>query len=649
MRKAILLLILIPFSGLIYAQTDTLITLGNDVISSDEFLAVYNKNKNVGREIDPKTPAEYLDLYINFKLKVKEAIDLGRDTMPGFQREFRGYRAQLAKPYLVDKKAEEMVLQEAYDRMNFEVKASHIMIDLPADALPADTLKVYNQLLKVRKEILDGASFEDKAKEISTDTYSAVKGGDLGYFTVFNMVYPFETAAYNTKVGEISMPIRSPFGYHLIKVYNKRDSRGRLVVAHIFLTANQQTNEAKKAEAERKINEIYSQLTAGAEFDLLAKQYSSDKNTSSKGGVLPQFGLNEMMYDFQEEAYALQNPGDYSKPFKTDIGWHIVKLVEKVPVGSYEDVESALKEKIKKDARSSMGANSLIVKLKKEYSFKEYPKRLKDFNKILDETLLEGKWDAGKAKSFVKTLFVLDGKKFSQYEFSRYVANTQRGGHKGKTPEQVLYNYYNNWINASIMLYENSKLEEKYPDFKLLVNEYRDGILLFDLTQELVWDKASKDSVGLAEFYEANKTNYMWGERVDAVIFSCVNKSMANKIIKSLNKSENVASIIAKYNESSELNVTADSSKFSRADNALVDAAEWKVGASEISMEDERAKFVYIIEVLEPAPKKMDEARGLIISDYQKDLEAKWIAELRAKYPVKVNEVLFKKITTNVD
>ena len=649
MKKAILLFILIPFSGLIFAQTDTLITLGDDVVSSEEFLAVYNKNKNVGREIDPKTPDEYLQLYINFKLKVKEAIDMGRDTMPAFQREFRGYRAQLAKPYLVDKKAEEMVVQEAYERMKLEVKAGHIMVDLPADALPADTLKVYNQLLKVRKEIIAGASFEDRAREISTDTYSAIKGGDLGYFTVFNMVYPFETAAYTTPVGDVSMPVRTPFGYHLVKVYDKRPSRGRLVVAHIFITSNKQSDEAKQAEAERKIGEIYTQLEAGAEFDLLAKQYSSDKNTSSKGGVLPQFGLNEMMYDFQEEAYALQNPGDFSKPFKTDIGWHIVKLVEKVPIGSYEEVEKGIKEKIKKDARSSKGANSLIVKLKKEYNFKEYTKRLKDFDKVIDATLVEGKWDADRAKALTKTLFVLDGKKFSQYEFSRYVANSQRAANKEKTPSQVLYSYYNSWVNASIMMYENSKLEEKYPEFKLLVNEYRDGILLFDLTQEKVWDKASKDSVGLAEFYEANKTNYMWGERVDAVIFSCVNKSMANKIIKSLNKQEDVNEVIAHYNESSELNVTADSSIYGRAENALIDQAEWKVGASAISMEDERAKFVYIIEVLEPAPKKMNEARGLIISDYQKELEAQWIEELRAKYPVKVNEILFKKITSNVD
>ncbi|MCT4624735.1 MAG: peptidylprolyl isomerase [Schleiferiaceae bacterium] len=217
MRKGLLLLLLLQFSVALFAQKDTLITLGDDVISSEEFLAVYNKNKNVGKDIDPKTPEEYLELYINFKLKVKEATTLGKDTLPGFIREFGGYRAQLAKPYLVDKKTEEKVVAEAYERMQYEVRASHIMLDLPADALPADTLRVYNELMKVRKEIIAGASFEDKAKEISTDTYSAVNGGDLGYFTVFNMVYPFESAAYNTPQGEISMPVRSPYGYHLVK------------------------------------------------------------------------------------------------------------------------------------------------------------------------------------------------------------------------------------------------------------------------------------------------------------------------------------------------------------------------------------------------------------------------------------------------
>ena len=649
MKKGILFFLFVQFSLLTNAQNDTLLTLGDDVVSSQDFLAVYNKNKNVGKDIDPKTPEEYLELYINFKLKVKEAVDMGKDTLPGFVREFSGYRAQLAKPYLVDKKAEDEVIAEAYERMKQEVRAGHIMLDLPADALPSDTLAVYNRLLKVRKEILAGASFEDKAKEISTDTYSAVKGGDLGYFTVFNMVYPFETAAFTTPVGEVSMPVRSQFGYHLIKVYDKRANRGKVKVAQIYIASNEKMPAEKREEAEREVNEIYTQLTSGVEFELLCKQYSDDKSTSSKGGEMKPFGLNEMLYVFQEESFSLENVGDYTKPFKTEKGWHIVLLLEKIPVSSFEDSEKMIKDAIKGDVRSSKGVNSLIARLKNEYGFKEYTKRLRDYNKVIDNSFLEGKWDAQKAANLSKVLFVLDGKKYTQIEFTAYLGKNQRKTKAGSTVEKEVNKAYNSWVNTTIMQYENSRLEEKYPDFRLLVNEYRDGILLFDLTQELVWDKASKDTTGLKEFYNRNKENYMWGKRVNAATYSCINKSTANKVIKSLKKGMTMDEVLTKYNATSELNVKTDSSVYSKGQNTLIDSYEWSEGVSDIVVEDERSKFIYVYSVMEPEPKELFEARGLIISDYQKELEKEWIASLREKYPVEVNKPLFIEITKDID
>jgi peptidyl-prolyl cis-trans isomerase SurA len=649
MRKGLLLLLLLQFSVALFAQKDTLITLGDDVISSEEFLAVYNKNKNVGKDIDPKTPEEYLELYINFKLKVKEATTLGKDTLPGFIREFGGYRAQLAKPYLVDKKTEEKVVAEAYERMQYEVRASHIMLDLPADALPADTLRVYNELMKVRKEIIAGASFEDKAKEISTDTYSAVNGGDLGYFTVFNMVYPFESAAYNTPQGEISMPVRSPYGYHLVKTVDKRPNRGKVKVAQIFVISDNKTSKEKQAEAERKVQEIYKQLQEGAEFELLCKQYSDDKSTSSIGGVMKPFGINEMLYEFQEASFAIENVGDYTEPFKSERGWHIVKLIEKIPVGSFEESEKSIKKSIKNDARSSKGRNSLIVTLKKEYNFKDYPKRLKDVNRLVDESFLTAKWNGTEAKKLTKTLMEFAGTKYTQGDFAAYLEKNQRPVRKGNEIEKEVYKFYNNWVNSTIIQYEDGQLESKYPEFRLLVNEYRDGILLFDLTQETVWDKASKDTTGLKAFHEAHKSDYMWGKRVNAVVVSCSDKSTATKVMKSLKKNSSLQSILDKYNKDSELTVKLDSNLYSEGQNALIDKVEWVKGASAIVEEDKRAKFVYIYEVLEPMEKELMEARGLIISDYQKELETAWIAELRAKYPVTVNKDLFKKVTSSVD
>ena len=648
MKKGLLILFL-AVSAAVVAQKDTLITLGDDVVSSSEFLAVYNKNKDVGKDIDPKTPEEYLELYVNFKLKVKEAMEMGMDTLPKFKREFGGYRAQLAKPYLVDKKADEVLIEEAYERMQYEVRAGHIMMDLSADALPADTLEVYNKMMKLRKEILSGASFEDKAREISTDTYSARNGGDLGYFTVFNMVYPFESAAYQTEVGSVSKPVRSQFGYHLIKVYDKRAARGKVKVAHIFLISNDKTADNKKEEVEARIKEIYSQLQSGAEFELLVKQYSDDKKTIDRGGELPVFGLNEMFQEFEDQAYALENQGDYSEPFKTEIGWHIIKLVDKYPIAGFEESKDEIAQKVNKDQRSSMGVKSLIAKLKKEYNFKEYPKRLKDVYKVVDQSYMEGTWDPEKAAGLEKTLFVLNGLNYTQSDFARYLDATQRSGQKSKTVEQEVYKQYNNWINSSVIAYEDSQLEKKYPEFRLLVNEYHDGILLFDLTEEKIWNYAAKDSAGLYDFHQENKGKYMWGKRVNATIYSCSSVSVANKIAKSAGKGMSEEKILEKYNKESELTVISENGKFSKGQSKLVDAVDWTVGVSKIIEEDERAKFVVISEVLEPAPKELDEARGLVISDYQKELEQEWIEELRAKYTVKVNEPLFRDITKDIE
>ena len=272
-----------------------LFTVADDTVTAGEYMAVYNKNRNVGQDIDPKTPMEYLELYENFKLKVHEAKELGMDTVPAFIREYTGYRDQLAKPYLSDRDVTEELVQEAYNRMKLDVRASHIMISVAPDAAPADTLRAYNNLSELREQIKDGkVSFEEAAKENSADTYSAQRGGDLGYFTVFNMVYPFETVAYETPLGEISKPVRSRFGYHIVKPTDKRQARGEIGVAHIMLISNEKSTQEQQTAAEKKINEIYASLQNGEDFTTLAKQYSEDNGSASRGGILQPFGINKM-------------------------------------------------------------------------------------------------------------------------------------------------------------------------------------------------------------------------------------------------------------------------------------------------------------------------------------------------------------------
>ena len=649
MKKSLFVLAIF-YTGLLFAQERVLFSIDDEKYSAEEFEAVYLKNRDIGKNIDPKTPSEYLDLYINFKLKVKEARDLGMDTLPRFVREFKNYRNQLAKPYLEDRTVDSLLIAEAYSRMQQEVHASHIMIDLAPGALPEDTIAAYKKIMKIRKQIVDGEiTFAASARINSTDVGSGENGGDLGYFSVFDMVYPFETAAYTTPVGEISMPVRSQFGYHLVKVLDKRPNSGTVQVKHIFLISNEKTGAEQAKTAENRIQEIYERLQAGEDFDQLARQFSDDKNTADKGGLLKPFGINAMMREFEENSFALQNTGDYSKPFKTSIGWHIVMLVEKQGLPPFEDVKGSIEQQISRDSRSAKSRIVFINNLKKEYNFTENAKALTQVENVVDESLFKGEWDVAKAAKLKKTLFTLDGNTYSQQDFVTYIDNAQKRGIKGTNPKEEVFKIYSRYINQRIMEYEDSKLEEKYPAFKMLVGEYRDGILLFDLTQEKVWNAASKDSAGLYAFWESNKTDYMWPDRVQANIFSCESEKIAKKVAKYLKGGSSVSEIEKSLNKDSELVVVADSGKYAKGDKLAIDQANWVKGDINTSTVDGRVVVTQIVNVLPSAPKELSEARGLVISDYQKKLEAEWIAALKEKYSVAINEEVFRSVEAELE
>lgn len=642
--KRLIILGALVYSSVSWAQNQPLFTIGDEPVTAQEFKAIYLKNRDIGKDIDPKTPSEYLDLYINFKLKVREARALGMDTMPAFVREFNNYRKQLAQPYLEDRSVDSILLQEAYQRLSYEVHAAHIMVDLLPDVLPEDTLEAYNKLLNIKAQAEKGTPFDVLARKFSTDPGSASNGGDLGYFTVFNMVYPFENAAYNTPVGEISKPVRSQFGYHIVKVIDKRPNRGTVQVKHIFLISNDKTDAEKAAAAEARASEIYTRLKAGESFDQLARQFSEDKNTAEQGGLLQPFGINTMMTAFEDASFNLENPGDYSEPFKTSIGWHIVQLVEKKPLASFEDVKPELEQKISRDSRAAKSREVFITNLKRAYNFTEYEKRLGEIYKVVDESLLSATWEPSRAAKLNRTLFTLDGIDYNQQDFVNYLATEQKRGLKSQTPQQEVYKKYSAFVNKTVLDYENKRLEEKYPDFKLLVQEYHDGILLFDLTQQKVWNKASQDSIGLNEFYEANKTNYMWPERAQAFIYSCETEKIAKKVLKLAQKGEQSEKIVALFNEDSQLNVISQNGYFTKGQNKALDAVQWQQGAAKIVEVDGRYLVVHITEIRMPEAKELQEARGMVISDYQKKLEADWIEELKSRFPVAINQEVFRSL-----
>lgn len=646
MKRVLYFLLLASFSALGQEPPKVLMTINEKPVYTDEFLAVYNKNRDIGKNIDPKSPEEYLELYINYKLKVEEAISMGLDTLPSFQREFMNYRAQIAKPYLTDKKAKDEVIAEAYERMKSDVRASHIMKDLSANASPEDTAKLYAEMIAIRESIVNGQSvFEDVARELSTDTYSAKRGGDLGYFTVFNMVYPFETAAYTTPIGEVSMPIRTRFGYHLVKTTDIRPSRGKIVCSHILITEKPKSGFEMQKEKKNQIDEIYAQLEAGADFAELAKKYSEDKSSAPNGGELIPFGTGQMIDEFEKVAFGLKTPGEYSKPFKTRMGWHIVRLDREVGIPTFEEAVPEIEKEIKKGGdRDLKTQRSFIQKLKVEYS---YDANERNYNKLLkkvDESYLTGKWDAEPALKMKKTLFTIDGVEYTQGQFAEYLKKYQRPI-KGETSVEIeVKRLYNNYVGKILIDLENDNLSEKYPDFRYLVNEYRDGILLFDLTEKKVWNKAMEDTLGLQGYFTAHQSEFQWKERMDVVIFTAKDKKMAKKVVKRLKKEDDPRTIASELNNNNALNLQLDSAVVQRGERADLDALDWKTGVYTTELEDGRVMVYGVRDILSPGDKTLEEAKGLAIAGYQKELEVKWIEELRAKYPVVVDQEVFNAL-----
>lgn len=630
---------------------EILLTIDKEKITKDEFVRIYQKN-NSRTAIDNKSVDEYLDLFINFKLKVIEAQNKGMDTAQAFVRELSGYRKQLVKPYLVDSAVDEQLMKEAFERMQFDIRASHILIAVSKDATPKDTLDAYNKILKIRERILKGEKFETLAIENSEDPSAKTNSGDLGYFTVFQMVYPFESAAYSTEVGNLTMPVRTRFGYHLIKITDKRKAQGQVKVAHIMIAVPKDADELKQKEAESKIKDIYSKIQAGGNFEELAKENSDDKGSAKNGGELPWFGTGRMVPEFESVSFSLKNNGDISEPLKTSFGWHIIKRVDKKEMETYEEKRNEIKNKISKDARADKSKNAVIEKLKKEYNFKTDLKKLADFYKVVDTSVFSGNWDIQKAAKLTGELASFADVKIKQQDFAQYIVKEKR---KRAPVEIQVYidELYQQYINNEIITYEENNLENKYSDFKYLIKEYHDGILLFELTDQMVWSKAVKDTTGLENFYKKDPNKYMWGKRVDGAILKYKNeevkKSVDKLMLKKAKKPFTLSEILAELNKTDSTNlIIIEEKKFSEGDNDMIDKLFFKgsaFGEDKNYYTEEINNLIFVvIQRMEPQAKTLAESKGLVTADYQAFLEAEWLKELRNKYKIEVNKEVLNKM-----
>lgn len=620
-----------------------LFRVGDTPVSTEEFVYVYKKN-NVNND-SAYTQAdieEYLDLYVKFKLKIQEAKSLGMDTTQAFINEFNSYKEQLKKPYLTETQVTDSLVREAYNRMKREVKASHILVKLDEKAIPEDTLKAYNRIIEIRSKAINGGDFVTLAKEYSDDPSAKTNGGDLGYFTAFQMVYPFENMAFNTPKGEVSAPVRTKFGYHIIKVLDSRPSQGTVEVSHIMLRVKQDNNDSLKVRD--KIFEIHEQAIAGVPWEDLASQFSEDINTKDKGGRLRPFGVGQMPFAFQEAAFGLAKEGSISDPFKTPYGWHIVRLEKRDPIKSFEEIESTLKSRINRDTRAKVNKTVVINRLKSENQFVQVTEITSLIPTYFDSTLIVGNWlkpELSDVKNVV--LFKIGDSKYHLDDFMDFVGQRQKKN--SYTLNEYVNLLYTDFESEEVMAYEDSRLEEKYIDYRMLVQEYREGILLFQLMEEKVWSKAVKDTIGLERFFEENKSKYQWEERVKATIYNAADIEIIKELQSSLARGEDLDqnALDSLYNKDSSIAIQITKGDYQKGDHPIIDMTGREVGIYEVP-ENGRFNLVVIEEVQPAGPKKLNETRGLVISDYQDVLEKEWIEQLKSRHTVEMNDSSIKSM-----
>jgi len=624
---------------------EVLFTINDKPYYTDEFARVYKKNLDLVKDESQKDLNQYLELFVGYKLKVNKAYKLGLQNNPKYQSELKSYRTQLAKNYFNDTKITQELIEEGYQRLQKEVKASHILILVDENASPEDTLKAYKKIEDISKKALDGEDFGALAVQYSEDPSAKENKGDLGYFSAFRMVYAFENAAFNTAKGKISKIIRTRFGYHILKVDDVRNNRGEVTVAHIMIL-NPKPEDADQDKAKNTINDIYKKIQQGEKFEDLARQFSEDKSSSSKGGVLNKFGSGQLSSEeFENMAFSLTSPNEISKPFQSQFGWHIVKLIEKHPVRTLDEMRNELETKIGKDDRSKKITASLNEKLRKKYTFKRDNKQYALLAKLVTDEFYESKWKQPEsAKDYTTTLLTINNKKIDGKTFLDFVEKQQKSGIAVKPVAKLVDALYDKFLDTQLTAYYDDNLETEFSDFANVMEEYRDGLLLFDLMEKEIWERAKTDTIGLQKFYEDHKSEHLWKNRVEATILSSTKLDEIKKAQALLKKGTEVQTIKDKLNLNNVVNVMSNTGVFEEGSDVLPKGTKFEVGVSEIVKEGEYYFITKVDKVMPKAIKTLDECRGKIVNDYQQYLEQRWVDDLKQEFTVKVNTAVFDKV-----
>ena len=617
------------------AKPTVLFSVKSRNVTTDEFTYLFRKNHPRKEDYTEAKVGEYLDLLVTFKLKVAEAFARGYDTTRSFRREFSSYRAELRKPYRADQDQLEKLTRQAYERMTLEVRASHLLVSLAPDAKPEDTLAAYKKVVGFRDRVINGEDFETLARTLSDDPSARTNGGDLGYFTVMQMVYPFEEAAYSLKTGELSTPVRTRFGYHLIRVTDRRMARGEVEVSHIIL----RTGTKDDTRVRTKIFEIHSELQAGRSWDELCKEYSDDGATKNSGGRLRPFGVGALsgVPQFEQVAFSLHSPGEISDPFQSAYGWHIVRLERRIPIPPYDQVAESLRRRVSRDERLRAADDRQRARQLSRYGYSVNAEVERTILGYADSTLLKSQWRfKGPAELRGQTLFTLDGRPHTVNDFVRYAEQEQEV--QSLSPKAALELLLKNFVTSCLDDREDQDLMRDHADYRNLVNEYREGILLFTIMEKEVWNKAAADTVGLRSYYQANQSAYVSGERVRARVFASDDSVFVTGALKKIQSGDTLTRADMKRFKS-----VQGPRNFAPGESKAVDRVPRVMGVHKTKV-DATHYLVHVESLVPPGTRSLDEIRSQVISDYQDQLEKAWVKNLRGKYPVKVNTKARKSV-----
>ncbi len=636
------IIILISFAfiaSISYAQE--LMIIGQEKVSVDEFLRIYQKNNQSTTSYSEKDVQEYVELFTLFKMKLQEAKRMRLDTLPMLKEDYQKYTDQLVQNHFVDKNYIDNIWKAQYEHMKYDVKVAHIMVKCAPNANPSDTLVAYNKLNYLRQQATKD-NFAKLATENSEDPSSAIKGGLLGYITAFMTFPEFEQPCYQTPIGAISSIFRTQYGYHIIHVLDKRVARGKIKVAHIYLKKSE-----KPEVAEKQIQEAYKQIISKKiTFENAVKKYTEDASTKENYGVLNEFGVSEMVNDFEEQCFALKNPGELSRPFMTEYGWHLVKLIEKIPVKGYEDSKDYIKQRMANDPRINNLKGIAYSRILAKYKFTESPANLSPLMANMPDTFFMIKnWVLKPMKAIESnTLFSFAGKSFNLKDFTNYV-NTNYNTASSKSKKDAIDAMYAAYKEKVIWQMAKELLSAEDKTYSQLESEYMNGLLIFEIMDREVWKKALADTLGSMKMYEEVKSNYWFKDRFMLEGIKTKKTEGLDTYIQSLT-SLSAKVVFEKIKQSKDSNEFVYYERtIERGDYPEIDKAmDAKAISVQFKDEDKSSILAKVVKLLPPSIKPYSEIRGRIQNLYQNKLEKEWGASLRSKYPVKINNIELSKI-----